>query len=75
MAIHGGLEEGTETMAEAVAEATGASLYAVVQPQTLWWHVPSIRYDPAESAALAAEQQELALPDDHDNIRGPSYYH
>ena len=22
-----------------------------------------------------AEQQELALPDDHDNIRGPSYYH
>jgi len=22
-----------------------------------------------------AEQQELALPEDHDNIRGPSYYH
>ena len=54
MAIHGGLEEGTDTVAEAVAEATGASLYAVVQPKTLWWHVPSIRYDPAESRALAS---------------------
>ena len=21
------------------------------------------------------EQQELALPDTHDNIRGPAYYH
>lgn len=54
MAIHGGLEEGTDTVARAVAEATGASLYAVVQPTTLWWHVPSIRYDPAESRALAS---------------------
>ena len=41
-------------MARAVADATGASLYAVVQPKTLWWHVPSIRYDPAESRALAS---------------------
>ena len=26
-------------------------------------------------ATALAEQQELALPEDHDNIRGPSYYH
>lgn len=28
-------------------------MYTVIQPQTLWWHIPSIRYDPAESPALA----------------------
>ncbi|NND01921.1 MAG: hypothetical protein HKN91_03970 [Acidimicrobiia bacterium] len=54
MAIHGGLEEGTAPMAEVVAEATTASLYSVVQPPSLWWHVPSIRYDPAESQVLAS---------------------
>lgn len=54
MAIHGGLEEGTDRMARQVAAATGAALYAVVQPKDLWWHVPSIRYDPKDSAALAS---------------------
>ena len=54
MAIHGGLEEGTAAIARAVADATGAALYAVIQPPDLRWHVPSIRYDPAESATLAA---------------------
>lgn len=53
MALHGGLEEGTASIAAATAEATGASLYAVVQPSNLRWHVPSIRYNPADSAALA----------------------
>lgn len=53
MAIHGGLEEGTEGIAGDVAAATGSALYTVVQPKTLRWHVPSIRYDPAESEALA----------------------
>ena len=53
MAVHGGLEEGTEAIAMAVSAATGAALYAVVQPDTLWWHVPSIRFDPAESEPLA----------------------
>ena len=28
-----------------------------------------------DSVKVAAEQTELALPEDHDNIRGPSYYH
>lgn len=54
MALHGGLEEGTFEIAEAVADASGASLYAVVQPDDLAWHVPSIEYDPAASPALRA---------------------
>ncbi len=52
MAIHGGIEAGTGSIAHAVIEATGAALYAVVQPQTLRWHVPSIRFDPAHSKRL-----------------------
>lgn len=53
MAIHAGLEEGTYHIADVVSRMTGSALYAVVQPQELWWHVPSIRYDPADSAVLA----------------------
>jgi phage replication-related protein YjqB (UPF0714/DUF867 family) len=41
MAFHGGLEGGTETIAAAAAEASGASLYLVVQPPDLRWHLPS----------------------------------
>ena len=41
MAIHGGLEEGTDDMRSAVA-AAAEPLYTVVQPKTLRWHVPSI---------------------------------
>ena len=54
MALHGGLEQGTATIASTAAQATSASLYAVVQPRGLWWHVPSIRYDPKESERLAS---------------------
>ncbi|MEO6317997.1 MAG: poly-gamma-glutamate hydrolase family protein [Acidimicrobiales bacterium] len=54
MAFHGGnLEEGTDRVAASAAEASGASLYAVRQPATLRWHVPSIEVDPTESPALA----------------------
>jgi len=53
MAIHGGLEEGTDTIAAELAQITACALYAVVQPRDLWWHVPSIRYDPAHSTALS----------------------
>lgn len=52
MAIHGGLEEGTADIAIAVAAASGAALYTVIQPETLRWHVPSIRFDPKDSRAL-----------------------
>lgn len=53
MAIHGGLESHTETVATRVAAASGASLYAIVQPPDHRWHIPSIRHDPRESAAMA----------------------
>jgi phage replication-related protein YjqB (UPF0714/DUF867 family) len=54
MAFHGGsLEKGTDEIAAAAAEAAGASLYAVVQPPDLRWHIPSAEIDPAASAALA----------------------
>ena len=52
MAIHGGLERHTDTIANAVADRTGASRYVVTQPPGLGWHIPSTRWDPAESRAL-----------------------
>jgi phage replication-related protein YjqB (UPF0714/DUF867 family) len=55
MAFHGGsLEKGTDDIASAAAEAADASLYAVVQPPDLRWHIPSASVDPAASPALAA---------------------
>ena len=39
LAVHGGLEQGTAEIATAAAEAAGASIYAVVQPDDLKWHV------------------------------------
>jgi phage replication-related protein YjqB (UPF0714/DUF867 family) len=53
MAFHGGLEEATETIAEDAAERAWASLYTVVQPPDLVWHVPSATISPEHSAALA----------------------
>ncbi len=41
LAFHGGLEAGTEDVAAAAAEAAGGSLYTVVQPSSVRWHVPS----------------------------------
>jgi phage replication-related protein YjqB (UPF0714/DUF867 family) len=55
MAFHGGnLEEGTDVIAAAAAQAAGASLYAVRQPVGLRWHIPSTQVSPAESPSLAA---------------------
>jgi phage replication-related protein YjqB (UPF0714/DUF867 family) len=54
MAFHGGnLERATDTIATTVAMRTGASLYAVVQPHDLRWHIPSIEVQPAASSNLA----------------------
>src|SRR5205823_693396 len=52
MAFHGGLEAETERIAAEAATRAGASLYAVVQPPDLRWHVPSHLFSPAESPAL-----------------------
>ncbi len=55
MAFHGGsLEEGTDVIAAAAAEQSGASLYAVRQPVGLRWHLPSIEVGPDDSPLLRA---------------------
>jgi phage replication-related protein YjqB (UPF0714/DUF867 family) len=54
LALHGGLERGTFEIAQEASRRSGASLYAVVQPPDLRWHLPSSAYDPAHSDALAA---------------------
>src|SRR3981081_3829625 len=55
MECHGGnLEQGTDQIAVAAAARAGASLYAVLQPPGLRWHVPSTAVRPDESARLAA---------------------
>jgi phage replication-related protein YjqB (UPF0714/DUF867 family) len=52
LAFHGGLEGGTEQVAEAAAAASGASFYVLVQPPTLRWHLPSHVIGQGASAAL-----------------------
>src|SRR5205807_745312 len=55
LALHGGSQDRvTERIACEAAARAGASLYAVVQPSTLRWHIPSWRHDPAESPRLRA---------------------
>jgi phage replication-related protein YjqB (UPF0714/DUF867 family) len=54
LALHGGLEAGTAEIAQAAAVASNASIYAVVQPDDMRWHVPSHAYAPAQSDALVA---------------------
>ena len=55
MAYHGGnLELMTDVIAERVAAASGASFYAVRQPDGMRDHLPSTKVRPAESARLAA---------------------
>ena len=50
----GTLERGTDTIARAAAERAGASLYAVVQPGDLSWHVPAHEIAPDDAPSLAA---------------------
>ena len=53
MAFHGGnLEKGTDGVALAAASMADASVYAVVQPPDLRWHIPSTEIRPAESPVL-----------------------
>jgi phage replication-related protein YjqB (UPF0714/DUF867 family) len=64
LALHGGnLEQGTDTIAARAADQAGASLYMVRQPADLYWHVPSVAFDPAASPALAAfvEHVDIAV--------------
>jgi len=53
LALHGGGQDRvTDRIASAAASRSGASLYAVVQPPSLRWHIPSYRYSPEESERL-----------------------
>src|SRR5438876_5043767 len=52
MAFHGGLEAHTECIARNAADMAGASVYTVVQPADLGWHVPSHMVTPAASERL-----------------------
>lgn len=55
MAYHGGdLEVGTDQIADLVTERTGASLYAVRQPEGMRHHLTSKRFRPEHSERLAA---------------------
>jgi len=54
MALHGGLEANTWEIAAEAARRCGASLYGVVQPPNLSWHVPSRLYALDESPRLTA---------------------
>src|SRR5438094_10474820 len=53
LALHGGNQDRvSDEIAAAAARRAGASLYAIVQPPTLRWHIPSYRHDHAESERL-----------------------
>ena len=55
MAFHGGnLERATDVVAVSAAALANCSVYAVVQPADLRWHIPSHRVTPDDSTALAA---------------------
>ncbi|MEM9518167.1 MAG: poly-gamma-glutamate hydrolase family protein [Actinomycetota bacterium] len=55
MAFHGGnLERTTDVIAAEVAERTGSSYYGVIQASPFRQHIPSTKFDPAESDALAS---------------------
>ncbi|MEJ7585444.1 MAG: poly-gamma-glutamate hydrolase family protein [Acidimicrobiales bacterium] len=54
MAFHGGnLEAVTDVVASAAARAGNCSLYGVLQPSDLRWHIPSSAVSPVDSVPLA----------------------
>src|SRR3954471_8051847 len=63
MAFHGGLEAHTECIARNAADMAGASVYTVVQPSHLGWHVPSHQVTRAVSDTLARvlDRVEVAI--------------
>jgi phage replication-related protein YjqB (UPF0714/DUF867 family) len=64
LAFHGGsLERQTDVIACDAAARAGASVYAVVQPPELRWHIPSTAVTPEHSPSLRAfvEHVEVAI--------------
>lgn len=54
LALHGGIEPGTEGIALAAARGADASAYVVTQPRSLGWHISSHHIDPARAPRLRA---------------------
>lgn len=55
LALHGGnLERVTDHLAIEAARASGASVYAIRQPDGFRWHLPATSMDPADSPQLRA---------------------
>jgi phage replication-related protein YjqB (UPF0714/DUF867 family) len=63
MAFHGGLEAHTECIARNAADMAGASVYTVVQPAALGWHVPShvVTADVSQPLARFLEHVDVAI--------------
>jgi phage replication-related protein YjqB (UPF0714/DUF867 family) len=63
LAFHGGLEGGTETIARAAAHQADASVYAVIQPDQLRWHVPSheVTGDVSDKLAAFLDHVDVAI--------------
>ncbi len=61
MALHGGLESETESVAGTAAARSGASLYAIVQPEDHRWHIPSARHDPRQSERMTRFFEHVRL--------------
>lgn len=64
LAFHGGsLERMTDVIAVDAAERSAASVYAVVQPVGLRWHIPSVKVSPDASPSLRAfiEHVDVAI--------------
>jgi phage replication-related protein YjqB (UPF0714/DUF867 family) len=64
LAFHGGsLERQTDVIAVDAARRAGASVYAVVQPPDVRWHIPSTSVTPEASDALRAfvDHVEVAI--------------
>ncbi|MEO8265237.1 MAG: poly-gamma-glutamate hydrolase family protein [Ilumatobacteraceae bacterium] len=62
MAYHGGsLEEQTDVIASRAAERSGASYYAVLQPDDLQWHIPSHKVSPRSSPQLQSFIDHVAI--------------
>ncbi|MDQ1437192.1 MAG: hypothetical protein QOK43_821 [Acidimicrobiaceae bacterium] len=62
MAFHGGsLERMTDVIAADAAARAGASLYAVLQPADLRWHIPSHHVDGSEGLAAFLGHVDVAI--------------
>lgn len=61
LALHGGLEPGTAELARAAADQSDASVYTVVQPGDLRWHVPAHRVEPDACPPLAEFLAHVAV--------------